>query len=685
MKQRLRLVVWAFSAGCLIAQNVGYVVDNQNGQVLVIDLATRTVKATIPAGPSAAEMFILPNNRYAYVSCQASSEVALLDLQTNQRVGLTPVQQGPGGLTATPDGRFLYVANDVSNDVSVIDAVRGRTMQPIDVGATPVQVNISPDGRFVYAVNQDEVPGTVSVIDTTRNRVVKTLTVGASPNQFAILPNLGTAYVVNSGSNDVTLVDLAANEVTGTIAVGQDPVSVAYSSDSRLLYVVNRGSNNISVVDTSQNRVVATIPAGSRPVAMVVTFDSKFGFVSNSGSNIVSLLDLTARTLELNIAVGTSPFSLMLDPDENYLYVTNTGSRSVSVIDVNTDRVVQTIQVGGVPVQFTMLNAPTLLELAPNPALVGSALVLNGEGFLPASTVRFTTTSPPRTFTQAAMFLDSQGLQATVPSFQGSSAVVDVLNADGNSSERITITAGTAAPKINSGGVVEAAGFALAPSPISGNAIVAVFGTFPGMLAQTAPDGVLPLPRVLGGTRVTFNGVAAPLFAAINAPGYSQINAIAPVWLLGRDKVRVAVTVAGQVSPIELVNVAPASPGIFLNAGNAIAVHGADQTQLVTPANPAKRGEVLVLYAAGLGDTALVVREGDPAPGDELSGTVSPVSVTVGGVLAAEVQFAGLTPTTAGLYQVNFVVPAGAPLGSDVEVALVIEGRISNKAKLAIQ
>ena len=186
---------------------------------------------------------------------------------------------------------------------------------------------------------------------------------------------------MNTGSNDVSVVDLGTNEVTGTIPVGQAPVSVAYSSDSHLLYVVNSGSSSISIVDTQQNGVVGTIPTGAQPAAMVVTFDPKFGFVSNSGSDSVSLLDLRARTLELNIPVGTSPFSLMLDPDENFLYVTNTGSGSLSVIDVNADRVAGTVALGGVPVQFTMLNAPTLLELAPNPAEPGATLVLSGEGF----------------------------------------------------------------------------------------------------------------------------------------------------------------------------------------------------------------------------------------------------------------------------------------------------------------
>jgi YVTN family beta-propeller protein len=130
---------------------------------------------------------------------------------------------------------------------------------------------------------------------------------------------------------------------------------------------------------------------------------------------------------------------------------------TVSVIDVNADKVVATIPAGGAPVQFTMRNSPTLLELAPNPAATGSAVTLSGESFVEGASVRFAAAN--RSVTVAPTFLDSQGLRVNVPALQGaSSAVVDVLHPDGNSSERVTLRLGTAATSIFAGGVVEGAG-----------------------------------------------------------------------------------------------------------------------------------------------------------------------------------------------------------------------------------
>jgi len=679
LKSGLAFLTITVGVAALYAQNVAYVVDNAGGHVQIIDLGSRRVTGSVLAGAGASEILIMPDNRTAFIANEGANTVTLVDLTNPAQVSNIQDSkwQGPASLANTPDGLFVYVANDVSNNVGVIDVTTRAPVATVPVGTTPVQVNISESGRFAYAVNQDD--GTVSVIDVNRNQVVKILMVGVKPNQFAILPNLNTAYVVNTGSNSLSLVDLANNAVTGTLAVGRAPVSVAFSTDSRRLYVINRDSNSVSVIDTQQNRVLTEIGVGTQPVAMIVTFDSKFGYVTNQGSNTVTLLDLTLNTAETDIPVGAQPFSLMLDPDENFLYVTNLNSGSVSVIDVNTDQVVATIPVGGVPVQFDLLNAPTLLELAPNPALNGSQLTLSGEGFVQNSVVRFSTTSPPQTLTVQPSFLDSRGLHVNVPSFHGSSAVVDVLNPDGNSSEQLTVISGTSSPRIFAGGVVEGAGFTKAPYPVSGNGIVSVFGNFPGLGDKSAM--LLPLPTSLGNAKVTFNGVPAPLFATSSAAG--QINVLAPSHLVALQTVRVAATVSGETSPVETVNVAPVAPGIFVYPVPAI-VHGLRPADLVRGSDPAHPGETLVAYVTGLGITTPPPIDGAAAPSDVLSPTRQTFEVVVGGIPAL-IRFSGLVPGFSGLYQINFDVPKTAPLGNQVEVQVIAPLYASNTAKVAVR
>jgi len=678
----LSIIVLTLLPECLPAQNVGFAVDNSQGAVQVLDLAQRRVSETIAVGQHPAEMLILPNNQTALVTSQDDNNVAVVDLQSQKLAGTIPVGQSPGSLIGSSDGRFVYVANEGSNDVTVLDAVAQTALATIPVDATPIMVNLSPNGRYLYVVNQDSDPtGTISVIDTSRRQVVGTLEVGLRPVQFAISPGLATAYVVNNGSNSVSIVDLGTNEVTGDFSVGEGPSSVAFSSDGRSMYVVNRKSNSITAVDLSQNKILGQIPVGSQPADMVLTFDGRYGFVSNQGSNNVTLLDLLTRTAELTIATGIQPFDLALDPNEDFLYATNLGSQSVSVIDVNTDRVVATIPIGGVPVQFTQYNAPTLLELAPNPAGAGSTLTLNGESLLPSSTVQFVTTTPPRNVKVIPQWLDSQGLQVIVPSLPGASnSVVSVLHPDGNTSEQLTLQFGSVSSFITAGGVVEGAGFQPSPYPISGGSIVSVSGSFPGVSQELASS--FPLPTSLGGAQVSFNGAPAPLL--LSSTG--QLYVITPLNLFARSSVRVAVTSGNQTSRVEAVNVEPAAPGVFQIAATGLGAftHASRPTHLVTTSDPARRGETLILYASGLGPTFPEGLEGEPAPSDVLSPTLVAVTVTVDG-MDATVLFSGLVPDSSGMYQIILEVPAESPVGNDIPVVVTVGARSSNTARLAVR
>jgi uncharacterized protein (TIGR03437 family) len=180
--------------------------------------------------------------------------------------------------------------------------------------------------------------------------------------------------------------------------------------------------------------------------------------------------------------------------------------------------------------------------------------------------------------------------------------------------------------------------------------------------------------------------VPAPIFGASSAAG--QINALAPVRLTAFQNVRVAVTISGQTSAVETVNVAPTSPGIFVISGDGAGafLHADLDYSLVTAANPAGRGgsDPIAMFVTGLGNTAPPPLEGEGAPLDVLSySTIDPI-VTVDG-LAASVRFSGLTPGTSGLYQINFDVPEGSRTGDDVPVVVTIDGETSNSVKLAVK
>ena len=104
------------------------------------------------------------------------------------------------------------------------------------------------------------------------------------------------------------------------------------------------------------------------------------------------------------------------------------------------------------------------------------------------------------------------------------------------------------------------------------------------------------------------------------------------------------------------------SPEIaMLPAGPAI-THSSDFS-LVTASKPATAGEILSLFARGLGPVKPGVDPGQPFPSSPLAAVNSPVQVTVNGE-AAEVLGAAGFPGAVDGYQVNFRMPPGTAKGA---------------------
>ena len=90
-----------------------------------------------------------------------------------------------------------------------------------------------------------------------------------------------------------------------------------------------------------------------------------------------------------------------------------------------------------------------------------------------------------------------------------------------------------------------------------------------------------------------------------------------------------------------------------------------DFTSLVTPEDPARIGETLHLYMAGLGPVSPQFPMNRIAPFSPLSRVTSNLRLTArpsfAPAIEAPIVFAGLAPGLIGFYQLSFVVPAGLP------------------------
>ena len=111
-----------------------------------------------------------------------------------------------------------------------------------------------------------------------------------------------------------------------------------------------------------------------------------------------------------------------------------------------------------------------------------------------------------------------------------------------------------------------------------------------------------------------------------------------------------------------VVHLIPMSaPQIVVTPGGPAVTHSGDFS-LVSSSKPAVAGEVLSLFATGLGPTVPAVDPGQPFPSSPLANVNSPIEVMVNGK-AAEVLGAAGNPGAVDGYQVNFRVPPDAAKG----------------------
>ena len=219
-----------------------------------------------------------------------------------------------------------------------------------------------------------------------------------------------------------------------------------------------------------------------------------------------------------------------------------------------------------------------------------------------------------------------------------------------------------AQPSIAVNGITDAASFK--NGPIVPGSFISIFGT--GLADFRDANGSATLPLGLDTVFVSFDA------GSVSAPGRlyfisgGQVNVQVPWELAGQTSAKVKVTIEDSYGNVVTVPVASAAPTIFayidstLNASVAAALD--EKYALVGSANPVARGHVVQIYANALGPVSHTPTSGSPAPASPLAETIVKPVVTFAG-RPGVVQFSGLAPGFAGLYQVNVTVPTDIAAG----------------------
>jgi uncharacterized protein (TIGR03437 family) len=243
------------------------------------------------------------------------------------------------------------------------------------------------------------------------------------------------------------------------------------------------------------------------------------------------------------------------------------------------------------------------------------------------------------------------------------------------------ITGSGTAPLYTAQSVVNAAtqtAVALAP-----NTIATLYGT--NLAFDTRAVGSTDIvrglmPTSLDGVGVWVNSIPCSLFYV--SP--TQINFLVP-YQLTAGKVSLLVARDSQAGPTVSILLNSTSPGLFLwNGNNAVAGHL--NGVALSDASPAVPGEIVVIYAEGLGRTSPDTTSGQLATSAFPIYYLSQLQILLNAKPCppGNVLYAGLAPGFAGLYQINLRLPAD--VGANPQIRVSVGPQISpGFIQLAVQ
>jgi uncharacterized protein (TIGR03437 family) len=611
--------------------------------------------------------------------------------------GFTIVATTPGVSIAPASGTTPATVH-VRVDAGAFSNLNGTLVVPLEIHSATA-INVLPKVRLLINNRQPDQRGTMI---SAPGRLVDIL---ADPVRDRF-------YVLRQDRNEVLVYEAGTYNMVAALRTSSTPTQLALAFDRRHLLIAHENAQVVDVydLDTLERLLPIAFPLGHYPrsiaasgkamlaVARAATTISPtggssgwIGIVSDTPGK-VDRVDFFSRRASTPDGLGIFPNDVhpasvvTASPNGASILIAMPGG-NLMLYNANADTVTVSRK------DFTSLSGPygasSYDQFAAGNHLLNASLV-------PVGVFEGATGAP-----SGVAFVDQWGFRTTSSSSgPGLIARFEPTKDMGSRATRmvespLTPVAGmpftrTVAPLYNRSAVIvlTTSGFtvlpwsydaAVAPPRISQivNAADQTQPVAPGGLitiegSELSPVNVatrqIPLPTALGESCLTVNGVPVPMIFVSS----TQINGQLPYDVDGNATM--TLHTPGGVSDNFHFTIYPAAPRIFRTGtagpetGIATVVRAVNN-ELVTLSNPIHPGDVITIYATGLGRTSPPVESGYPAPADPLPAAIIPPLVTLGGT-ALEVRYAGLTPAEVGVYQINAAVPGGVPTGMEVPLTL---------------
>jgi PQQ-dependent catabolism-associated beta-propeller protein len=294
------------------AQGTVYVSSEKDDALTMIDLATLSVKGTVPTCKRGRHLQLTPD-RKLMLACSDSGVADVIDPATGKSLRRIPLGEDPEAFDLSPDGKTIYVSSEDDAEAVFIDAASGKKIRGVKVGQEPEGVKVSADGKVLYVTS--EVASLVHAIDTATGKIIKSVKVDKRPRRMALTPDGKELWVTCELGSSVTILSTA----------------------------------DYSVLETLKFEVKGVRAQDITPVGIQMSRDGKRAFVALGRSNHVAFVDVPARKVTDLVLVGKRAWNVALDKAEQRLFVVNGLSDDLTIVDVSGAKPIKTVPVGRVP------------------------------------------------------------------------------------------------------------------------------------------------------------------------------------------------------------------------------------------------------------------------------------------------------------------------------------------------
>jgi YVTN family beta-propeller protein len=300
-----------------------YLSGGDNGEIIVYDAENLQLLETISLNGTVdgkdykdsftSDLLLNEANNELLALDRGNFRLVRIDLTSKKIKASIPAGRQPFGLALSPDKKTAFVANVGLYSYPLIKGATKKNADSIMITRQPYGDNTKEsiegtvvEGREIPGVGSPLSPDAMSVftIDLATNKIISKFKTGyqigqmiegaevvggASPNSIAVGNQF--AYVTNATNDNITIIDYKNNKLLGDIPITTDkridsyrgllPFGICLSKDENTLYVALLGFNAVAVIDVPTKTTKGLIPTGWGPSRVRLSADEKELYITS--------------------------------------------------------------------------------------------------------------------------------------------------------------------------------------------------------------------------------------------------------------------------------------------------------------------------------------------------------------------------------------------------------------------